>query len=88
VKATLEIPDALFRKAKSTAAERGQTLKEFVTDAVREKLADRGDANKAAPSWMRFFGAGKDFADSIREIDREIEKEFEQVEHAKPRCTL
>lgn len=81
MKTTLEIPDALFRKAKSTAAQRGQTLKQFVTDAVREKLADTGVAKTTAPPWMRFFGAGKEFAESIREIDREIEKEFEQVEN-------
>lgn len=77
----MEIPDPLFRKAKSTAAQRGQTLKQFVTDAVREKLADTGGAGKAAPPWMQFFGAGKEYADSIREIDREIEEEFERVEH-------
>jgi hypothetical protein len=81
VKTTLEIPDALFRKAKSTAAQRGQTLKQFVTDAVREKLADGKAAATATPPWMRFFGAGKQYAESIREIDREIEKEFEQVEN-------
>ena len=79
MKTTLEIPDALFRKAKSTAAQRGQTLKQFVTDAVREKLADSRTA-KTEPPWMRFFGAGKQYAASIREIDREIEKEFEQPE--------
>jgi hypothetical protein len=34
MKTTLELPDQLFRKAKSTAAERGQTLKEFVTEGI------------------------------------------------------
>ena len=38
MKTTIEIPDALFRKAKSKAAERGQTLKELVTEALQEKL--------------------------------------------------
>jgi hypothetical protein len=79
VKTTLEIPDALFRKAKSTAAQHGQTLKQFFTDAVREKLADTGGVKTATPPWMRFFGAGKKYGDSIREIDREIEQVFEQV---------
>ena len=36
MKTTIEIPDALFRKAKSKAAERGQTLKELVTEALQE----------------------------------------------------
>lgn len=80
MKTTLEIPDALFRKIKSTAAQRGQTLKEFVTEAVREKLGEIRGGKNAEPPWMRFFGAGKQYADSIREIDRVIEEEFEQVE--------
>jgi len=80
VKTTLEIPDALFRKAKSTAAQRGQTLKQFVTEAVQEKLADKRNLNAGTPPWMELFGAGKQYAESIREIDREIEREFEQIE--------
>jgi hypothetical protein len=34
VKTTLEIPDFLFRRAKSVAAERGISLRQFVTEAV------------------------------------------------------
>ena len=34
MKTTIEIPDPLFRKAKSRAAERGQTLRAFVADAL------------------------------------------------------
>ncbi len=39
MKTTLEIPDSLFRRAKSVAAEHGIPLREFVTEAVRDKLA-------------------------------------------------
>jgi hypothetical protein len=39
MKTTLEIPDAIFRKAKAVAAERGVALRVFVTEAVEEKLA-------------------------------------------------
>ena len=46
MKTTLEIPDALFRRAKSMAAERGIPFRQFVTDAVRDKLADRNAADK------------------------------------------
>jgi hypothetical protein len=50
MKTTLEIPDVLFRKAKSRGAERGQTLKEFVNDALQEKLAPkRGTARPREP---------------------------------------
>jgi hypothetical protein len=41
VKTTIEIPDVLFRKAKSKAAERSRSLKEFGSEALREKLASR-----------------------------------------------
>lgn len=34
MKATLDIADPLFRKAKARAAERGQSLKDFVTEAL------------------------------------------------------
>jgi hypothetical protein len=34
------MPDPLFRKAKSKAAERGQTLKELMTEALEDKLRE------------------------------------------------
>ncbi|MEI8299730.1 MAG: hypothetical protein WCH32_17155 [Pseudomonadota bacterium] len=37
-KITLEMPEALFRKAKATAASRGQTLKQLVTGALEREL--------------------------------------------------
>lgn len=53
MKTTLEIPDPLFRKVKSTAAERGQSLKDFVTDALRDKLAP----NAGRAGGKSIFGA-------------------------------
>ena len=44
MKTTIEIPDPLFRKVKSTAAERDQTLKEFFTEALQDKLASTRSA--------------------------------------------
>ena len=38
MKTTLEIPDPLFRRAKSAAAERGIPLRALVTEALAEKL--------------------------------------------------
>ena len=80
MKTTLEIPDSLFRKAKAKAAHRGVTLREFVNEALREKLSSESKAAAGAPAWMKFFGAGKPFAASIREIDRVVESEFERIE--------
>jgi hypothetical protein len=78
VKTTLEIPDVVFRRAKSVAARRGIPLREFVTEAVKDKLAD---ADKAADKpWMAAFGKLRRLRKETARINRRIEEEFEQVE--------
>ena len=54
MKTTLEIPDKLFRKIKATAALDGKSLKDFVTDAVKEKLAHPARSRKEG--WQSVFG--------------------------------
>lgn len=39
MKTTVDLPDPLFRRAKATAAERGMSLKSFITRAVEQSLA-------------------------------------------------
>jgi hypothetical protein len=78
VKTTLEIPDALFRRAKSAAAERGIPLREFVTEAVKEKLADTRKAGDKP--WMAGFGKLRHLRKESARIGRLIEEEFEKVE--------
>ena len=39
VRATIDLPDALFRKAKAVSSLQGTTLKEFITRAVEHELA-------------------------------------------------
>ena len=39
MKTTVEIPDSLFREAKTAAASRGLSLKMFLTEALKEKLS-------------------------------------------------
>ena len=48
MKTTLEIPDALFRRAKSAAAARNITFQELVCEALME--------NCAAEQWKRNRG--------------------------------
>ncbi len=48
MKTTLEMPDKLFRRAKATAAQRGQSLKQLVTVALERELA--GPASGATSS--------------------------------------
>jgi hypothetical protein len=77
VKTTLEIPDGLFRRAKSAAAEQGIPFRELVTIALSEKLSPK--TNEARP-WMKSFGKLKHLRQESARISREIEKEFGQVE--------
>jgi hypothetical protein len=78
MKTTLEIPDLVFRRAKSVAAERGIPLREFVTQAVKEKLA--GAAHGSEKSWMEGFGKLRRLRRETARINLLIEEEFEQVE--------
>ena len=81
MKTTLEIPDALFRRAKAKAAERGQPLRAFVTEALQEKLSGcaAAPARNHAP-WMKGFGQLRPLRRETARIQRVIDREFEFVE--------
>ncbi len=81
MKTTLELPDQLFRKAKATAAERGQSLKEFVTEALRDKLLlGSGRARADEPEWMQGFGKLKRLHNETVRVQSVIDQEFEVIE--------
>jgi hypothetical protein len=82
MKTTLEIPDLLFRKAKSTAAERGQTLKQLVTEALQEKLAVKstGKARPREPGWMEGFGKLHRLRKETQRVQARIDERFEVIE--------
>ncbi len=76
MKTTLEIPDFLFRRAKSVAAERGIPLRQFVTEAVREKL-------RIAPQdrpWTKHLGKLKHLRKERKQIEERVEEAFENIE--------
>ena len=77
MKTTLEIPDAVFRKAKAKAAESGIPLRQFITEAVEEKL-------KVSPAdakpWMQVVGGLRHLKKENARIDRIIEEEFGQID--------
>ena len=81
VKTTVEIPDPLFRKVKSKAAERGQSLKDFMAEALQEKLA-AGVPNAPAgePEWMKGFGKLRRLRKATLRVQARIHEAFEQVE--------
>jgi len=81
MKTTLEIPDPLFRKAKSKAAERGQTLKQLVTEALREKLAaSTGKIRPGEPAWMQGFGKLRRLRKETARVQARIDERFENIE--------
>ena len=77
MKTTLEIPDAIFRRAKSLAAERGIPFRALVSEAVVDKL--QADNGRRKP-WMAAFGRLRHLRRETARINRRIEREFEQIE--------
>lgn len=80
MKTTVELPDSLFRSAKATAAAQGQTLREFLTAAIEEKLERVYRNRTGEPAWMQFAGSMRDFPEEMDKIDAAIEAAFEQIE--------
>lgn len=80
MKTTLDIPDALFRRVKSKAAERGQTLKEYVGEALEQKLASSRRTASGDPAWMRGFGKLRRLHDETKAIEDRIREAFDVIE--------
>lgn len=78
MKTTLEIPDVIFRRAKSIAAEQGISLREFVTEAVKDKLAANPKAGEKP--WVKHMGKLRHLRKETERINRLIEEEFEQID--------
>jgi RecJ-like exonuclease len=76
VKTTLEIPDFLFRRAKSVAAERGIPLRQLVTEAVQEKLKTTSQERP----WMKHLGKLKHLHGERKRIEKRVEETFESID--------
>jgi len=75
----------LFRKAKSTAAERGQTLKEFVAEALQQKLAAKAtDVRLGEPEWMQGLGKLRCLRNETKRIQARIDEAFEVIARPRP----
>ena len=77
MKTTIEVPDALFRRAKSVAGQRGIPLRALVAEALTDKLKAVDGDDKA---WMKGFGKLRDLHEETAKIDRIIEEEFGRIE--------
>lgn len=81
MKTTMEIPDRLFRKAKSAAAMQGQSLKDWITNALERHLTEsapaRASETEIRDRWQRLasdLGTGKSrgpsYVDELLEMRR------------------
>lgn len=77
MKTTLEIPDALFRLAKSAAAEQGIPLRQLISDALAEKLRKQGVEDRP---WLKSFGGLSGLRKETARINKIIAAEFDQIE--------
>jgi hypothetical protein len=78
MKTTLEIPDTVFRRAKSAAAARGIPLREFVTEAIKDELAARSKAGEKP--WTKLMGKLKHLHKETVRINRVIAEESEKID--------
>jgi hypothetical protein len=82
MKTTLELPDELFREVKATAARQGILMKQFIAQALEEKLTRRSRPPDPKP-WMKLAGCAARDPEMITELQRLeaiIEEEFEQID--------
>jgi hypothetical protein len=77
MKTTLEIPDALFRRAKSAAAEQGIPFRALVSEALADKL--RAGARGDKP-WMKSFGKLRALRKETARINAIMDEEFGRIE--------
>ena len=78
MKTTLEIPDPIFRRAKSKAAEQGIPLRQFVTEAVEDKLKIASPPGKKP--WVKHMGKLKHLHKESERINRLIEEDSEKID--------
>ena len=78
MKTTLEIPDSIFRRAKSIAAQRGIPLRAFVTEAVTEKL--EASLKTDERPWVGLAGGLKHLHKETARINGIIKSEFGKIE--------
>jgi len=77
VKTTFDLPETLLREAKAAAAQQGRPLRDFVAEAMADKLAAKPPTEKP---WMKYCGALKHLRKENRRIEKIIEKEFETID--------
>ena len=77
MKTTIEIPDAIFRRAKAKAAEQKIPLRQFVSEAVAEKLEPKSQTG--VKPVLKLAGGLRHLRKETARIGKLIEEEFERI---------
>lgn len=79
MKTTLDLPDEVLRRAKATAAVRGETLRGFVTAALTARL--RAETYAAGRfGWRSVFGLARPV--EVAGVDRIVSRDLENIDPA------
>ena len=77
MKTTIDIPDGLYRRVKSLAAQRGQTVKSFVLEALQQKLAAKEASPSCERGWRVVFGKAP--AKPVDDLQRQLDEEYSAI---------
>jgi len=75
---TLEIPDDLFKQTKTRAAIRGESLEDFVAEALRAHLERKAGGASGRQGWRIVFGQAR--REEVEPVDKTVAEEFERVD--------
>lgn len=77
MRTTIEIPDALYVRAKTQAAQRSASLKEFFIEALEEKMAVQPARHRISLPLVRSRrpGSNRLTAEKIEALESEMERE-------------
>ena len=78
MKTTLEISDPVYRQVKARAALKGQTVKAFVVEAIKDKLEAEQAARQGEPAWRAVFGKAP--AGAVEQLQTIIDEEFARID--------
>ncbi len=76
MKITLEIRDDLLKRTKAIAATRGESLRDFVANALQAHL-EREPSGASTRGWQSVFGQAR--PEEVEPVDAVISEAFEQV---------
>jgi predicted transcriptional regulator len=78
MKTTLEIPDDLIKRTKAAAAMRGESLKEFVMEALQEHLERQTAGVSSQRGWLSVFGQAQ--PEEVEPVEVVVTEEFGRIE--------